>query len=181
METKPITITLSPGQAVRIELSEGDGAFEIHYDTPKHTNKLVVEEVENLEDTSGRTGILYCEDFSPAPGFRGTFCAPEEEEQDSTEFDKCVADSADTGAPITDGITYAIYWGSQKGWYRVGTKATTVETRDVSCEIYGVGDALRVVRRLHRDYGTAAMLTVVRSDEIVVHDASGIHLQSRVL
>jgi hypothetical protein len=65
--TNLITVVLPKGTALRVELSCTDGAFEIHFDTEKHKNCLVVEEVDDIADSSGRAGILYCERFASVP------------------------------------------------------------------------------------------------------------------
>ena len=54
------TIVLSPGDVLKVQFDESDGAFEVHFDTTEHPNSVVVKEI--CGGVSGAT--LYHEEFS---------------------------------------------------------------------------------------------------------------------
>ena len=58
-------VVMKPGDKLLVEFENTDGSFEIDYDS-KGDYTLTV--VADLPDTSGREGVIYCEDFSDVPG-----------------------------------------------------------------------------------------------------------------
>lgn len=150
---EPVVITLKPGQALRIELFETDGAFELHYDTPAYPNQLVVKEAEGLEDSSGRTGVLYCEAFmSPIDAL------------DVEAADPDFGDAEDESDEVYCGPpTFAIYSGTRKMWFDCKYHVF-VNNRNKNCEFESSHDADQFANHLTRAHGTRAKLEVVRSD-----------------
>ena len=158
---KPIVVTLRPGQAIRIELADTDGAFEIHYDTPVYSNQLVVAEVENLPDSYGRRGVLYHEDWRKNTN-QGVTLPVADEETESVEGDE---GEIFTGFCIPL-LTFAVYSVARKQWWSPHLNVW-VDERDRNCEFEDPSAAHRLADKLLRDYGLSTLLSVVRSDQQV--------------
>ncbi len=60
------TIVLSPGDVLKVQFDESDGAFEVHFDTTEHPNSVVIKETGGFEGSicGAAEAILYHEDFS---------------------------------------------------------------------------------------------------------------------
>lgn len=71
--SEAIHIVLRQGQRVCIEFHETDGEIVVDYDSAGDSKLSVVAE---LPDSEGRSGLLYCEDFSMTPA--EDWCAEEE-------------------------------------------------------------------------------------------------------
>jgi hypothetical protein len=57
-------VVLSQGQRVVVEFEGTDGQIEVDFDS-RGDKKLEV--TADIPDTSGRSGVIYCEDFSSTP------------------------------------------------------------------------------------------------------------------
>ena len=159
MKLEPVVITLKPGQALRIELFETDGAFEIHYDTPDHKNCLVVKEAEGLPDSYERVGILYCEEFGTPPINEQTYVGDADDDIDSAE--------ADDGepAPEAPAFTWAIYSMSRKMWFNRADGKHWSSERLPTCEFLDSFYAHEECRNVYFNYGNTEQLQVMRSDQ----------------
>lgn len=142
---QPVVITLHPGQAIRIELADTDGAFEVHYDTAGYASQLVVAEVENLPDSYGRKGILYCEDWNKSLS------------------NPAVPVEADDAEEDTD-LTFAIYSPTSQTYFNREEQAW-VHTRVDPCEYCDPVQAHERVAALLKQYGTSEQFEVLRSDQ----------------
>ena len=62
-------VTLKPSETLIVEFFECDGQFQIHFDTLKHPQRIVVKETANLPGSIKGTGgeILYEEHFGKPP------------------------------------------------------------------------------------------------------------------
>lgn len=148
-KTIPV-ITIKAGTAVRIELDDTDGAFEIHYDTSEHRGQLVVKEADGLPDSYDRVGILYCEEFGTAVSKGETSkleCSPMDEDDDD-----------DWGE-----YTFAIYWYGAKAWFNKEEVAWTNE-RVSGCEYIDPSLAHAQAYKLLQRHGLSEQIQVIRSD-----------------
>jgi hypothetical protein len=158
MKLEPVVVTLKPGQALRVELFETDGAFEIHYDTPDHKGCLVVKEAEGLPDSYERVGILYCEEFGREVA---EDCAAE---LALNETDAEGGPADDLYEAAEQPFTYAIYSSSRKKWFsKEGPR--WLDTRDVTCEFLQSHYAQSQCRVILHNYGMSEQMVVLRSDQ----------------
>lgn len=139
-------ITIKAGTAVCIEFADTDGSFEIHYDSPAHPGQLLVKETEGAHDSTGRKGILYCEEFevveqagSPTP----------------VEVDLMSEDQ---------NFTFAIYWRNGKCWYNREEQAWAIE-RTEACEYDDAFYAHEQSFKLLKNLGMSEQFTIIRSDD----------------
>jgi hypothetical protein len=157
MKLEPVVVTLKPGQALRVELFETDGAFEIHYDTPDHKGCLVVKEADGLPDSYERVGILYCEEFGVTPINEATYVGDVEDDTDDGE----VLGSS------TDGLTWAIYSLTRKQWFNRTDSSYWSSERLIQCEFLENQAAHDSCSRVYHLFGHSEQLQVVRSDQKV--------------
>ena len=149
-KTIPV-ITIKAGTAIRIELEDTDGSFEIHYDTSAHPGQLVVKEAEGLPDSYARTGILYCEEYATE--------AARYKNSQPVEISSGIDDDEDDD----NRPTYAIYWYAAKAWFNKEEMAWTHERVD-GCEYHDPSLAHEQALKRLQVHGMSEQIKVIRSD-----------------